>query len=91
MQYKSILSLVASITLIQGFVIPDGLENGIYSVNKDKNGNEQIEYVSGFEHSTKSKHRRVPLPSGEIGVSNFFCRQLSTQVLTYENSAPAQD
>ncbi|KAF5550401.1 hypothetical protein FNAPI_7736 [Fusarium napiforme] len=67
MEYKSILCLIASISLIQGFVVPEGLKNGIYSVNKDKNGNEQIEYVSGFEHSTKSKHRRVPLPSGEIG------------------------
>ncbi|KAG4274907.1 hypothetical protein FPRO04_08915 [Fusarium proliferatum] len=67
MHYKNIFSLIASISLVQGFVIPEGLKDGIYTVNKDKSGNEKIEFVSEFDDSVKPKMRRVPLPNGEIG------------------------
>lgn len=88
MQYKNILSLIASISLVQGFVIPEGLKDGIYTVNKDKSGNEKIEFVSEFDDSVKPKMRRVPLPNGEIGVCNLF-RNHTNHSLTY-HSALAQ-
>ncbi|KAJ3547619.1 hypothetical protein NM208_g1424 [Fusarium decemcellulare] len=69
MQFKNIISLLASISVAQAYVIPEGLQDGIYAVDKDENGNEHIEFVSEFDDSAKTRMRRVPLPKGESGCS----------------------